>query len=216
MPIIFNPKFLIFNSIINSIINFQMMKNRPFVTLTIYLVSLLATPSVFCQKISDGLYQKQGKFKISNDSTATFEYLEVQDTVAFKKLTQRMRPENFPISVIKKPVFDPFVDLVQQYESQLDEYMQLEKHYITLDSINGRKIEELNQLNVIQSKRVDNYKQMADDLRINNRELSEQLTQSLKIAKECNSAKIRKQLWTGVLGGAIGFTVGALITFIAK
>jgi ElaB/YqjD/DUF883 family membrane-anchored ribosome-binding protein len=192
------------------------MKNQIIASILVAFMCLCVGPSVFSQKIGEGIFQKQGKFKISNDSTATFEYLEIQDTGAFRRLTSRMRPENFPISVVKKPVFDPFVDLIQQYESQLDEYIQLEKYYITLDSINGRKMEELNQLNNLQSKRVDNYKLMADDLRASQKEMSDQLTQSLKIAKDCNSAKVRKQVWTAVLGGAVGFTVGALITFIAK
>ena len=192
------------------------MKNLFFIFLFIGFTSLALTPSVFCQKLGEGIYQKQGDFKVSKDATITYDYIEVLDTSAFRKLTARMRPENFPINIIKKPVFDPIVDLMVQYDSQLDEYVQLEKHYMTLDSINALKIAELVKLNDIQNKRVDNYKQMSEDLRVSNKDLNEQLTGALKIAKDCNNGKVRRQIWTGVLGGAVGFTVGALITLLVK
>ncbi|AEE48472.1 hypothetical protein [Haliscomenobacter hydrossis] len=164
------------------------------------------------QRIDDGVFQRKVPINLSASNRDTIRYLEIKDSVALIKLIKILRPENYPVSTIKKPVLDPFFDLILQYESQLDDYRQLDHHQNTLDSIQQMKIAELKQVIQLQEGRVANFIQLNKDLTEVNTQLNQQLNQALVIAKECNKGKVKKQWLTAILGAGVGFSLAGIIT----
>jgi hypothetical protein len=162
-----------------------------------------------------GIYERQLKVSINKDSVS-IAYLNVPDSIALARVIQKLKPENYPLSVIKKPVFDPFVDLTQNYESRLDEYEQLVRHYTVLDSIHQQKEERWKQLELLQTMRIDQCKTLNNDLLAINREMSQQVTDMTKVAKEANKGKFWNSGWSAVLGGTAGFALGILIGALVK
>lgn len=181
-----------------------------------FLLILFAQGVVHAQdvELEDGIVQRQVKLNLGGDKTDTLTYLEVRDSAALDTLADLLGAENFPLSIIKKPVIDPFFDLILNYESQLDDYRQLEQHYKTLDGIQIEKINQVNQIIKLQNERVENYRLLSEDLRTTNKELSAQLDQALAVAKTCNNDKVKKQWRIAILGGAVGFSVASLIALI--
>jgi catalase len=163
----------------------------------------------------DGIFEKKANLLL-NKETIDFSYIEVRDTQAFRQLTQRLNnPSNYPLSIVKKPVFDPLIQLVQEQDAQLDHYQQVERHYITLDSINQQKIMQLIKLDSIQNKRVENFRQLSEELQTTNSQLSKKINEAVDLTEKANQGRLRKQVWTGFLGGAVGFSVATLVALFA-
>lgn len=186
----------------------------PSCLLTASLTLCLFGQTASAQILHEGVFQRQARMSFHPGQTDTIRYFEVRDSAALFWLVSKIRPENYPLSIVKKPVIDPFFDLIQHYESQLNEYRALDKSNITLDSIQQLKIAQLEQLNQIQIKRVENYKQLSDDMSKANAQLSEQIKDALLIAKGCDQGKVRKRLWAAAVGAGIGFTLAGLIAFV--
>ncbi len=180
--------------------------------LLVLCVLAFSAQPVFAQKIAEGVFQRQVKFALSPDSSAHFSIYEVRDSMAFRTL--KIREANFPLTIVKKPVVDPFFDLVLQYEAQIMEHHNLQKGYTSLDSIQQQTILQLQRLNDIQGQRVANYKQLSDDMIASNALLNDQLNHALGLAKDCNRGKTTKRLWAAAVGAGVGFTLAGLIAFL--
>ena len=165
-------------------------------------------------QLEDGIMQHKVQLSFTGGKPDSVSYLEVRDSAAFQTLAELIDARHFPLCVVKKPVVGPFISLVQNYESQLDQYKLLEQHYKTLDTIQNDKLKQMEQLVALQKDRAENYRQLADDLTGTNKELSTQLDQALKTAKDCNNTKVKKQWRMAILGGAVGFSVASLIALI--
>ena len=158
------------------------------------------------------MFQRQVRFTLAHDSVVTFSTYEVRDSTAFRAL--KIHEKNFPVTIIKKPVVDPFFDLVLQYEAQLSEYQKLDKGFVSLDSVQREKTVQLQRLTEIQGMRVENYKKLTEDMDSANAKLSQQLNEALDLAKACNKSKVSKRLWAALVGGGVGFTLAGLIAFL--
>ena len=168
------------------------------------------------KEVVEGVFDKKANLLLNTD-TIYFSYLEVRDSFAFRRLTKIIKkPDNFPLSIVKKGVFDKYIALVQKYDGQVDQYEQLVKHYATLDTINQMKIKELVRLDSIQNKRVENFKNLSEELKSSNKEVNDQLKDALDIAKGINRGRVRRQLWTATIGGAVGFSVATLIALLTR
>ena len=185
-----------------------------FATLTLLCVPLLLSQAATAQILHDGVVQRQVRLLLKPRQHDTLRYFEVRDSTALLWVARNLRPENYPVSVVKKPVIDPFFDLIQHYESQLDNYRILDRGNITLDSIQQLKIAQLERLNDIQVQRVANYKQLSDDMIASNALLNDQLNHALALAKDCNRGKVTKRLWAAAVGAGVGFTLAGLIAFL--
>lgn len=159
-----------------------------------------------------GIIERSTTINLNAEDRDTIHYLEVKDSVALIRAIKLINSRNYPISIIKKPVLDPFFDLVMQYEAQLDEYRLLDHHQLILDSIQQIKITELKQIINIQEGRVANFKKLSEDLTDINTQLNGQLNQAMAVAKECNKGKVRRQWLTALLGAGVGFSVATIIT----
>ena len=190
------------------------MKIRNYIYVLCLVVS--ATHLAQAQNPINGVAERKVNLLLKSDAIM-FDYLEVRDTQAFRQLMTKLNnPANYPLSIVKKPVFDPLLKMIEDYDAELDEYKQLDKHQVVLDGISQQKIAELVKLDSLQNKRIENFKNLTEELKSTNSQLSEQLKNALGVAKECNNGKVRKQLWTGVLGGAVGFSVATLIALLAR
>lgn len=193
------------------------MKNLSAVHLTplaLLFVLFFFGETATAQILRDGVVQRQVRLLLKPGQHDTLRYFEVRDSAALLWVGRNLRPENYPVSVVKKPVIDPFFDLVQHYESQLDNYRILDRGNITLDSIQQLKIDQLERLNDIQGLRVANYKQLSDDMIASNALLNDQLNHALDLAKDCNRGKVTKRLWAAAVGAGVGFTLAGLIAFL--
>ena len=176
-----------------------------------FFLFTLTFHSVQAQSLPEGVFQRQAYLHL--DSTAdTIVYLEVRDAVALKLLGDKLRPENYPISIIKKPVLDPFFELILQYESQLDDCQLLSHHFSTLDTIQQEKELELKKVIRLQEDRVNNYKKLNEDLSQANTQLNSLLSNTLEIAKDGTRHRVKKQWLVAVLGAGVGFSIAGIIT----
>lgn len=173
-----------------------------------------SSTSTLATKLPEGVIQREAKFKMSVDSTASFTYYEVRDTLGLRNFAKKAKQGSFPLIVLKKPVFDPFFDLVLNLESELDACHLLQRHYMALDTVHQQKIAQLNALDSIQNKRIDNFRNLSEDLRKSNIELSKQVTMALETAKTCENKKVKGKIWFAILGGAVGFSVAGLIALV--
>jgi len=175
-------------------------------------LALVTQAPLQAQRIDEGVFLRNVPINLSTGNRDTIRYLEVKDSFALIRLIKVLRPENYPISTIKKPVLDPFFDLILQYEAQLDDYRLLDHHHLTLDTIQQTKITELKKVISLQEERVGNFKKLNEDLIQVNGQLNQQLNQALNIAKDCNKGKVRKQWLTAILGAGVGFSIAGIIT----
>lgn len=167
--------------------------------------------------LDGGIVKNKVALSFSEGKKDSVTYFEIRDSTAFASLQNVIRPDNpknYPLCVVKMNVVGPFISLVQNYESQLESYKTLEQEYKDLDTIQQKKIAQLDQIIKLQETRADNYKALSENLRTTNNELSAQLDQSLKIAKDCNNSKVRKQVLVGIIGGAVGFSIASLIALV--
>ncbi|MDX2070803.1 MAG: hypothetical protein SFV55_20405 [Haliscomenobacter sp.] len=176
-----------------------------------FLLFILTINTPQAQSLPKGVFQKEVYLHL--DSTAdTIVYLEVRDADALKLLGEKLLAENYPISIIKKPVLDPFFELILQYESQLDDCQLLSHHYSTLDSIQQEKELELKKVIRLQEDRVNNYKKLNEDLSQANTQLNSLLSNTLEIAKDGTRHRVKKQWLTAILGAGVGFSIAGIIT----
>ena len=163
-------------------------------------------------RIAEGVYEKNAYFRVSSDSTAFFSYYEVRDTQAFRELAaKKHKAANFPLIFVKKAIFNPFTDLVQQYETQLYSLYALDKHNQALDGIQRRKIDELIKIDSLKEERIKNFRSLAEDYRRANDTLSNRLKETLDIKMGTDNGSIRKKILTAMLGGAVGFSLASLL-----
>lgn len=189
------------------------MKHRFLFFIGLFLGFLFAVP-LFGQadKKQDGVFERKTQFRMTGDSVVSFYFYEVRDSTAFRNL--KVKNEHFPVSILKKPVLDPFFDLVQGYEAQLFEYRNLDKQQRFVDSVQVLKIQKLEQVVALQKERVDNYRQLTDDLCQTNSQLSQQLNNAVNLTEKQQKNRRLKMVWTGILGGAVGFSVASLIALV--
>lgn len=166
------------------------------------------------QQLEKGIYQRKVSLRLTPVRTDTLRYLEVKDSNALKLTIELLEPSNYPLSIVKKPVMDPFFDLLQNYETQIDDCRQLENAFKTLDNIQQSKIRELVKLDSLQKERIKNYQYLVEEMRTTNINLSKQFNESVDIARKAYKAKVIKSVWAGVLGGAVGFSVAGLIALV--
>ena len=167
--------------------------------------------------LDGGIIKNKVALSFSEGKTDSVTYFEIRDSAAFTSLQNVIHPENaknFPLCSVKMNVVGPFISLVQNYESQLDSYKNLEQQYKSLDTIQNNKLLQMEQLVNLQKERAANYQDLANNLRSSNAELSSQLDQALKVAKDCNNGKVRKQVLVAILGGAVGFSIASLIALV--
>ncbi|WP_421795228.1 hypothetical protein [Haliscomenobacter sp.] len=170
----------------------------------------ICTAQAQSQSPPKGVFPKQ--FHLKRDSTTdTIDYLEVHDANALKLLGEKLLAENYPISIIKKPVLDPFFELILQYESQLDDCELLSHHHSILDTIQQEKELELKKVIRLQEERVNNYKKLNEDLSQANTQLNSLLSNTLEIAKDGTRHRVKKQWLTAVLGAGVGFSIAGII-----
>jgi hypothetical protein len=182
--------------------------------LPLLLFCLCDLRPAFAQNLPEGAVRRSGSFRLSLDSTVFFNYYELKDSLALGKFAAKAKQTNFPVVVIKQPVFDPLLALFQNQEALVDSLLRIEEKYMALDDIQQEKVKQLEQLVAVQKERAENYRELSDTMCNTNKELSAQMDQALKVAKDCNNGKVRKQWLIGILGGAVGFSVAGLIALV--
>lgn len=167
------------------------------------------------QNLPEGALRRYGSFRMTPDTTVVyFNYYELKDSITLQNFAKKAKQSNFPVVVIKQPVFDPLLALFQNQEALVDSLLRLDKKNDELGATQQQKVKQLEQLVNLQQERAENYRTLTDDLCNTNKALSAQLDQALKVAKDCNNGKVRKQWLVGILGGAVGFSVAGLIALV--
>lgn len=165
-------------------------------------------------QLEAGIFQHKVKLGFGEGKSDSISYMEVRDSTAFRTLVDLIEVRHFPVCVVKKPIVGPFINLLQNYEVQLEGYKMLEQQYKSMDTIQNNKLHQMGQLVVLEKERTENYRTLSNDMCNTNKELSTQLGQALQVAKSCNNGKVRKQWLVGILGGAVGFSVATLIALV--
>ncbi len=177
------------------------------------ILAFLAFSQVQAQH--DFLLKKEVFDQTSDSSTVELEYIVAPNSGSLARLANELDSTSYPLVIVQAQVFTPGIRLVKGLELQVLNYQLKDKEWAILDSINIMKIERLNEIAVLERARVDVQKRANQDLNEQIDNLSRQLTLSTDLAEQSIKGRNRKNLTIGILGGAVGFTIGAMMAVIA-
>lgn len=177
------------------------------------LLGCLAFQHAHAQR--DFLVKKEVFDQTSDSSTVVLEYIVAPNSRSLASLAEELEPDNYPLVIVQEQVFTPGIRLVKGLELQILNYQLKDKEWAVLDSINIMKIERLNEIAGLERARVDVQKRANQDLNEQIDNLSRQLTLTTDLAEQSIKGRNRKNLTIGILGGAVGFTIGAMMAVIA-
>lgn len=161
--------------------------------------------------------RKVESFNTQNNDTVTFDYIEVPDQPSLAALADRLtNANNYPLVVLKKDVFGPGVKIVKTLDLQILNYELRDQQWQVLDSIHVEKFKRLEEIAALQEQRVAVFDSANVQLREQITQLNDQLDASVDLTRKTIRARQIKNIWIGALGGAVGFTVGVLISALAN
>lgn len=143
----------------------------------------------------------------------SFEYIDVRDRNSLMQLALSMDDRrDYPVVVFKKDVFVPGMEILRTMDLQIKNYQHKDEQWRTLDSINRAKYAQLENIVDLQIQRVENYKGANEQLNVQIKQLSDQLTASVELTEKSLKGRTRRNLWIGTLGGVFGFSLGVLLS----
>jgi hypothetical protein len=141
-------------------------------------------------------------------------YLAVPDSTSLQDLVRRLPQANYPLVVLKTSVFTSGVAIVRDLEAQKSLYEQRDREWGRLDSIQVVKLAKLEEIIDLQEMRVSTHMQANAQLMEQIDYLNEQLDASVTLTEKTLRGRQLRNLYVGMLGGAVGFSVGALIAIL--
>lgn len=142
-----------------------------------------------------------------------FEYIDIRNRNNLMQLALSMDDSrDYPVVVFKKDVFVPGMEILRTMDLQIKNYQHKDEQWKTLDSIHKAKYAQLENIVNLQVERVENYRSANEQLNVQIKQLSDQLTTSVELTEKSLKGRTRRNLWIGTLGGVFGFSLGVLIS----
>ena len=79
------------------------------------------------------------------------------------------------------------------------------------DTLNAREIETLHKIMAAQQTNISLCENTNEALNRSIASLNEQLNQTRQLAEDCNKGRNRKNIWAIIVGGGVGFGIGAIL-----
>ncbi len=143
-------------------------------------------------------------------------YLAVPDSASLGELQRRLPPANYPLVVVKQAVFASGVAIVRDLEEQKTLYALRDLEWQRVDSIQVVKLAKLEEIIGLQEMRVDAHADANAQLIQQIDYLNEQLDRSVELTEKSLRGRQARNLYIGILGGAVGFSVASLIALVKE
>ncbi len=123
----------------------------------------------------------------------------------------RLTPASFPVVILPQALTH---EVFRGYNQQ-DQLLATHRTDLLLlrqrDTLNMREIETLHNIMAAQQSNIALCESTNEALNRSIASLNEQLNQTRQLAEECNKGRNRKNIWAVIVGGGIGFGVGAIL-----
>ncbi len=141
-------------------------------------------------------------------------YLAVPDSASLGDLLRRLPGANYPLVVVKQSVFASGLAIVRDLEEQKNLYALRDLEWQRVDSIQVVKLAKLEEIIGLQEQRVEAHADANTQLLEQIDYLNEQLDRSLELTEKSLRGRQVRNLYIGILGGAVGFSVASLIALV--
>lgn len=159
---------------------------------------------------------EQFKLRSENDSLYQINYIDVISELQLRMLADTLDGSNYPLTILHKDVFSANLNLLMEYDALVYQYEGLERTCDTLKALHQREITSLRSLIDLEKERAESLKQSRDQIKTQADILNGQLKESLTIAKDNTKPPFGKQLFRGIVWGAVGFATGVLVMEFAR
>lgn len=156
------------------------------------------------------------RLRSENDSLYQINYIDVISDIQLRMLADTLDNRNYPLTILHKDVFSANLNLLMEYDALVYQYEGLERTCDTLKALHQREITSLRSLVDLEKERAESLKQSRDQIKAQSDILNGQLKESLAIAKDNTKPPFGKQLFRGLVWGAVGFATGVMIMEFAR
>ncbi|MEZ4698831.1 MAG: hypothetical protein R2834_00755 [Rhodothermales bacterium] len=143
-------------------------------------------------------------------------YISVPDSTSLRDLYGRMPIIDYPVVVVKAAVFSAGVAIVRDLEKQKALYAERDHEWQRVDSIQAVKLAKLEEIISLQEMRVEAHASANRQLLEQIDYLNEQLTQSVELTEKSLRGRQVRNIYIGMLGGAVGFSLASLIALASQ
>lgn len=144
----------------------------------------------------------------------TVHYIAVPDSAGLGFLSRRLSLSDYPLVVLKTAVFGAGIQIVRDLEAQKELYAARDREWVRVDSIQAVKLAKLEEIISLQEMRVEAHASANRELLEQIGYLNEQLTLSTELTEKSLRGRQIRNLYIGLLGGAVGFSLASLIALI--
>lgn len=169
------------------------------------------------QEESDGIDVRRMDLRIKfNRDTLQLKYLEIPDSLSLLGLIDSFRPENYPLAVIRKQPATQIVNLLTDYDAVVAQYEKMQQTYQEIDSLNRESETRLKNIIELEKARAQNFIDANEKLRTEAELLNGQLNRATAVLDDSLDRRTRKSTWLGIIGGAVGLSLGVTIGLLAQ
>lgn len=143
-------------------------------------------------------------------------YIDVLDSTQLSLLARDLDFSNYPLTVLHKNVFSANLNLLMEYDALIYQYEGLARTCDTLRALHKREVTSLRSLVDLEKERAESLRQSRDQIKAQADILNGQLKESLAIARDNTKPPFGKQLFRGIVWGAVGFATGVMIMEFAR
>lgn len=140
-----------------------------------------------------------------------FHYIQLNDPNSLNSVINSFSEENYPFTLVRKNTFDKMRQMLLLYDEQFGNAEKFQAYTQQLEQLYQMELSNLQLIGDLQEKRASNYKVLSESLYTDAQNMSELLNESLDATKKAIRGKTVKNIWTGVIGGAVGFLIAAVI-----
>ncbi|MDZ4700166.1 MAG: hypothetical protein SH809_10710 [Rhodothermales bacterium] len=158
--------------------------------------------------------ERMERFTPPDGAPLEVHYLAVPDSASLGDLQRRLPPANYPLVVVKQAVFASGIAIVRDLEEQKSLYALRDLEWQRVDSIQVVKLAKLEEIIGLQEMRVDAHASANAQLIEQIDYLNEQLDRSVELTEKSLRGRQVRNLYIGILGGAVGFSLASLIALV--
>jgi hypothetical protein len=175
----------------------------------IFLFFLLLPLTTFAQLRDTFQFEDGGRLKI-------IEALRAENADDFTKIGQKLKETTFPVNIITDDVLKQIIVLNNKKDQKLQSHVDSETLWREREAINNRILALKDSIISNQNKQVSLAENTNDLLNNSIKALNEQLNSTRELAKDGTKGRNARNIWAIIVGGGIGFGLGAILGLIAN
>ncbi len=140
-----------------------------------------------------------------------FHFIDLKESGALIELSQRLPDDNFPFILIRKNALQRMQRMLSLYNRQYANSQRYMQYTRELEMLYDAQLKNLQIVTELQEKRTNNFKTLSDSLYADAQNMSQLLDRSMEATDKALKGNNRRNIWIGIVGGAVGFLTAALV-----